>query len=136
MQHLGPLFVRSIQKSGLDLVRTAWHDPTKISQETWDGYTKPLKADNWDRALWDFTMASHSTGLTDHLKDFTVPILVITGDDDRIVPTANSVRLAGEIPGAKLAVIKDTGHVPHEEQPASFMQAVDEFLSQNLNIER
>jgi pimeloyl-ACP methyl ester carboxylesterase len=129
MQHLGPLFVRSIQKSGLDLIKTAWHDPSKITQETWDGYTKPLKSDNWDRALWDFTMASHDTGLTDHLKDFTVPILVITGDDDRIVPTANSVRLADEIPGAKLVVIKDAGHVPHEEQPAAFLQAVNDFLT-------
>jgi pimeloyl-ACP methyl ester carboxylesterase len=129
MQHLGPLFVRSIQKSGLDLITTAWHDPSKITQETWDGYTKPLKSDNWDRALWDFTMASHSTGLTDHLKDFTVPILIITGDDDRIVPTANSIRLGSEILGAQLVVIKDAGHVPHEEQPAAFMQAVKEFLA-------
>jgi hypothetical protein len=46
MQHLGPLFVRSIQKSGLDLIRTAWHDPSKITQETWDGYSEPLKAYN------------------------------------------------------------------------------------------
>lgn len=136
MQHLGPLFVRAIQKNGLDMITTAWHDPSKITQETWDGYTKPLKSDNWDRALWNFTMAGHSTGLADHLKDFTVPILVITGDDDRIVPTANSVRLGSDIPGAKLVVIKDAGHVPHEEQPAAFMQAVDEFVSQMLNIER
>ena len=128
MQHLGPLLVRSIQKSGLDLIRTAWHNPQNISPETWDGYTKPLKADNWDRALWLFTMAGHDTGLTAHLKDFTMPILVITGDDDRIVPTASSIRLAGEIPGAALTVIKDAGHVPHEEQPVAFMQAVDEFL--------
>jgi pimeloyl-ACP methyl ester carboxylesterase len=34
MQHLGPLFVRSIQKSGLDLIRTAWHDPSRITQAT------------------------------------------------------------------------------------------------------
>jgi pimeloyl-ACP methyl ester carboxylesterase len=128
MQHLGPLFVRSIQKNGLDVIRTAWHDPAKITQETWDGYTKILKADNWDRALWDFTMASHDTGLTDALKDFTVPILVITGDDDRIVPTASSVKLASELPGAKLEIIQNAGHVPHEEQPVAFMQAVEAFL--------
>jgi pimeloyl-ACP methyl ester carboxylesterase len=130
MQHLGPLLVRSIQKSGLEMIRTAWHDPSRITQETWDGYTKPLRAENWDRALWNFTMASHSTGLTDHLKEFGIPILVITGDDDRIVPTANSIRLAGELPGATLVVIPQAGHVPHEEQPAAFMQAVDDFLPQ------
>ena len=112
----------------MDLIKTAWHDPTKITQETWDGYTKPLRADNWDRALWDFTMASHDTGLTSHLSDFSMPILVITGDDDRIVPTANSVKLAGVVPNSKLAIIPNAGHVPHEEQPALFMQAVDEFI--------
>ena len=128
MQHLGPLFVRSIQKSGLDLIRTAWHDPSRITQATWDGYTRPLKADNWDRALWDFTMASHDTGLLQHLQDFKLPILVITGDDDRIVPTADSIKLAGVLPGAKLVVIPQAGHVPHEEQPAAFIQAVDSFI--------
>ena len=34
MQHFGPLIVRSIQKSGLNLIRTAWHDPSRITQET------------------------------------------------------------------------------------------------------
>jgi pimeloyl-ACP methyl ester carboxylesterase len=136
MQHLGPLFVRSIQKSGLDLIKTAWHDPAKITQETWDGYTRPLKADNWDRALWYFTLASQTGNLPEQLSRFTLPVLVISGDDDRIVPTAQSVRLAGELPDATLVVIKDAGHVPHEEQPAAFMQAVDDFLHQTLNIER
>lgn len=128
MQHLGPLFVRSIQSRGLDLVKTAWHDPSRITQETWDGYTLPLKAVDWDRALWDFTLASHATGLTGHLQDFSMPILVITGSDDRIVPTADTVRLADSIPNASLVIIQDAGHVPHEEQPQLFMQAVDAFI--------
>jgi len=128
MQHLGPLFVRSIQKSGLDLIRTAWYAPSRLTQATWDGYTRPLKADNWDRALWDFTMASHDTGLLQHLQDFKLPILVITGDDDRIVPTADSIKLAGVLPGTELVVIPQAGHVPHEEQPAAFMQALDSFI--------
>jgi pimeloyl-ACP methyl ester carboxylesterase len=128
MQHLGPLFVRSIRKSGLDLIRTAWHDPSRITQATWDGYTRPLKVDNWDRALWDFTLASHDTGLLQHLQDFKLPILVITGDDDRIVPTADSIKLAEVLPGAELVVIPQAGHVPHEEQPAAFMQALDSFV--------
>jgi pimeloyl-ACP methyl ester carboxylesterase len=130
VQHLGPLLVRSIQNSGKDLVRVAWHNPALITQETWEGYTKPLQADNWDQALWDLTLASHDTGLTSHLRDYHLPILVITGDDDRIVPTADSLRLANDLPGAQLAVIPDAGHVPHEEQPAVFLQAVITFITQ------
>ncbi len=130
MQHLGPLFVRSIQESGLNLIKMAWHDPSKITPETWDGYTKPLKAENWDRALWDFTMASHDPGLTGRLKEFTLPTLVITGDDDRVVPTEQSIRLARELPNATLIIVKNAGHVPHEEKPAAFMQAVEGFILQ------
>jgi pimeloyl-ACP methyl ester carboxylesterase len=44
------------------------------------------------------------------------------------VPTADTVRLAGVLPGAKLVIIPGAGHVPHEEQPAAFMQAVEAFL--------
>ncbi len=128
MNHLGPLIVRSIQNSGLDLIKTAWYDPSKITPETMAGYTKPLQADNWDRALWYFTAASQPSGLPERLSEFTLPVLVITGDTDKIVPTANSVRLAGALPNARLVIIPQAGHVPHEEQPVLFMQAVDGFL--------
>jgi pimeloyl-ACP methyl ester carboxylesterase len=133
MNHLGPLFVRSIQSSGMDLIKTAWYDPAKITQATRDGYTRPLKADNWDRALWYFTAASQVSDLPQRLGEFTLPVLVITGDTDKIVPIANSIQLAGELPNAALVVIPQAGHVPHEEQPGLFMQAVDEFLRQTLN---
>ncbi len=128
MNHLGPLFVRSIQKSGLDLIRMAWYNPSKITQETWDGYTKPLKVENWDRALWYLTAASQPSGLPERLGEFILPILVITGDTDIIVPTADSVRLASALPNATLVIVPQAGHVPHEEQPGLFIQAVVEFL--------
>jgi pimeloyl-ACP methyl ester carboxylesterase len=85
--------------------------------------------ENWDKALWEFTLASQASGLPDRLAEFTLPVLVITGDDDRIVPTADSIRLAGELPNASLVVIPQAGHVPHEERPDLFMQAVNEFLA-------
>jgi pimeloyl-ACP methyl ester carboxylesterase len=128
MQHMGPLIVRSIRSSGIRLLRTAWHDPSRITPAVMAGYTLPLQAENWDQALWDFTLASQPSGLAEHLKDFRVPVLAITGADDRIVPTAETVRLAGELPGARLAVIPDAGHVPQEEQPGAFLQIVDDFL--------
>ena len=131
MQHLGPLIVRSIRTSGIQLLTTAWHDPSKITPAIMAGYTQPLSVDNWDRALWDFNLAAHDTGLTQHLQDFKLPILVITGADDRVVPTAQSVKLASILPGAKLVVIPNAGHVPHEEQPAAFMQAVENFLARS-----
>jgi len=128
MRHLGPLLARQIQDWGVDFARSAWHDPEKLTPEIWEGYTKPLRAENWDRALWEVTRASRPLGLETRLGEVRVPVLVITGDDDRIVPTQQSVRLAGEIPGAQLVVIPECGHVPQEECPGPFLEAVEAFL--------
>lgn len=128
MRHLGPLFARSIRDWGEDFGRSAWHDPSKLTPEIWEGYTRPLRAENWDRALWEVTRASHPLGLEKRLGEVRVPVLVVTGDDDRIVPTEQSIRLAGEIPGAQLVVIPECGHVPQEECPGPFLEAVEAFL--------
>jgi pimeloyl-ACP methyl ester carboxylesterase len=128
MRHVGPLFARQIQAQGVEFIKTAWHDPGKISQATFDGYQKPLQVENWDKALWELTLSSRESGLAERVKEFALPILVITGDDDRIVPTEQSLRLAEELPNAALAVIPQCGHLPHEECPDEFMQAVQDFL--------
>jgi pimeloyl-ACP methyl ester carboxylesterase len=128
MQRIGPLFMRAIKTWGPKLITQAWHDPSKITSETLEGYQKPLMVENWDKALWDLNLAYSPTGLSDRLGELTMPVLVITGDDDRIVPTAQSIRLAGELSNATLAVIQNAGHVPHEEDPVAFMQAVDDFV--------
>ncbi|MBL8088821.1 MAG: alpha/beta hydrolase [Anaerolineales bacterium] len=130
MNHLGPLFARQIQTRGPEIVQMAWHDPSKITNEIMDGYTKPLQAENWDKALWYLTVSSRESELQNQLQNFDLPILIITGDDDRIVPTEQSIRLASEIPNAQLVVIPQSGHVPHEEKPNEFMQAVINFLTQ------
>jgi pimeloyl-ACP methyl ester carboxylesterase len=129
MDHLGPLIARQLQAQGTEFLKTAFHDPSKITPDIFEGYQKPLQAENWDKALWQLTVASQESGLVERLSEFAMPILVITGDDDRIVPTEQSLRLADELPNAMLSVIPQSGHLPHEESPAEFMQAVTEFLS-------
>lgn len=130
VRRLGPLFVRSIRERGGQLIETAWHDPSRITPEVLEGYTRPLQAENWDRALWELTVASGESDLATRLGELNLPVLVITGDDDRIVPTEQSIRLAGEIEGAELAVLPACGHVPQEECPAAWLEAVESFLAQ------
>lgn len=128
---LGPWFARSIAgEQGDAFLRAAWHDPSKITDEIVEGYRKPLQVANWDRALWELTKASGESRLAERLDQLTMPALVVTGDDDRIVPTAESVRLANDIAGAKLAVFPNCGHVPQEECPEPFLKAVLAFLAE------
>lgn len=129
MNRLGPLVSRQLQARGTEFIQLAWHDPSKITPEIFAGYQKPLQAENWDKALWFLTIASQESGLAERLNELTLPVLVITGDDDRIVPTAQSLQLANEINNAILNVIAQSGHLSHEEHPIEFMQAVTKFLS-------
>ncbi len=125
----GTLIARQIQNRGMDLLRVAWHNPELIPQETITGYRKPLRMANWDRALWELSLAQQPAQLASRLSELNLPVLVITGDDDRIVPTQQSLRLAREIPGAQLDLLQFCGHVPQEECPETFLTSVNSFLS-------
>jgi pimeloyl-ACP methyl ester carboxylesterase len=136
MRRVGPLFVRSIEEWGIDFGRSAWHDPSRLTPEIWEGYTEPLRTQNWDRALWELTVSSRPLDLQAQLDALQLPVLVITGDDDRIVPTEQSVRLAGELPNAELVVIPECGHVPHEECPGPTLEAMEAFLADEVRAGR
>lgn len=128
INHLGPLLARRIADGGDDFIRSAWHDPSRVDDGVLEAYRRPLQIRNWERALWELTKASRSSGLAERLSDFRLPVLVVTGDDDRIVPTAQSVRLAAELPDADLVVIPRSGHLAQEESPGEFLEAIDNFI--------
>lgn len=56
------------------------------------------------------------------------PTLVVTGDKDAIVPPENSRNLAASVPGARLSVIEDAGHMVFIERAEEFNRAVIGFL--------
>jgi len=131
MRRIGPLLIRSIAGDfGNETIRMAWHDPSLIDQPVYEGYRKPLMADNWDKALYEFSIADNPVRYDERLGELGMPVLVITGADDRIVPTESSIQLAKEIPGAQLAVLDNCGHVPQEECPDQFMNAIQGFIEE------
>ena len=62
------------------------------------------------------------------LGDIGHETLVITGDDDRVIPAANSELLAEGIPGARVVVIPDAGHLFFVERPEETLAELREFL--------
>lgn len=128
VDRLGPLLARQISQRGDAFLDSAWHEPGRITPEVRAGYRRPLQADNWDRALWELTRASRQRNLGHRVADVRTAALVITGDDDRIVPVESSIRLSEELPGAELVVIPACGHLPQEECPEQFMTAVRAFV--------
>jgi len=124
IRRIGPLLVRNIAKTGNDTILRAWHDPSLVTDEIIANYRRPLRAHDWDRALWHFTNAPRTAALYEQLPSLTMPVILITGDDDRIVPTRATLRMAEYLSTARLVVLERCGHVPQEECPAALLEVI------------
>jgi len=66
------------------------------------------------------------TALLDSIK---TPTLVVTSDNDHLIPKELSDLIAARIAGAKLIVMPGAGHIPFMEQPEEVVRIVLEFLA-------
>lgn len=64
----------------------------------------------------------------DRLGQIRRPTLVICGADDGMVPPENSRQIAARVPGAKLELIPQCGHLPMLEKPREVAELVLRFL--------
>ena len=62
------------------------------------------------------------------LSTITVPTLVLCGEEDKLCSVALHELMAGEIPAATLAVLKDCGHLSPIEQPELVNRALASLL--------
>jgi pimeloyl-ACP methyl ester carboxylesterase len=67
--------------------------------------------------------------IRERLAEIEAPTLIVWGDDDRIIPVRAGHSLQRRIPGSRLEIFENTGHVPQLERPARFNALVDEFLA-------
>ena len=65
---------------------------------------------------------------TQMLPHITVPSLIIVGSEDYFTPLPVARIMSDAIPGARLVVVEDAGHLPNMEAPEIFNNALNEFL--------
>lgn len=66
--------------------------------------------------------------LAPFLNSVKVPTLIIWGENDTETPLKEGKLIAKSIPGARLEVIKNTGHFLFLEKPDKFIKLVKEFV--------
>jgi pimeloyl-ACP methyl ester carboxylesterase len=59
-----------------------------------------------------------------------LPVLIVWGDEDSIIPVGHGERAHEMIPGSRLRVLEGVGHVPQVEAPGRFIIALEEFLAE------
>jgi 3-oxoadipate enol-lactonase len=80
------------------------------------------------RVYLDSLMALLAFDVRRHLPAIQPPTLVVAGERDGTVPRSAALRLAREIPGARLHVVPDSGHATPHDQPRAFSRILLEFI--------
>lgn len=57
-----------------------------------------------------------------------MPMLVIWGAEDQVIPASHTENVARMAPGAVIEVLPHTGHFPHRDQPDRFVRIVHDFI--------
>lgn len=57
------------------------------------------------------------SGSTDKLATIKVPVMIMWGEEDKLIPVSSARWFADAIPGSKLIIYPKVGHIPMEEVP-------------------
>ncbi len=75
-----------------------------------------------------FADGAQSFGLENALRGIDKPVLLIWGENDRVIPLDHAVSALTVFPDALLKVLPATGHVPQVERAAEVATAIDRFV--------
>jgi pimeloyl-ACP methyl ester carboxylesterase len=126
---LSPLLVGSRRLLRIRMKRVYDRHSWVLDERRVDARHLPLRTRGAHRAIirtvrrWDAERVSREAHL------LTQPTLLIWGDTDREVPLQDGERLHEAIPGSRLIVFRECGHLPHEEYPQAFVDVVMDFCA-------
>ncbi|MEO0844580.1 MAG: alpha/beta hydrolase, partial [Cyanobacteria bacterium J06643_5] len=81
-----------------------------------------------NKALIAFTKSGgYQPFKTSQLKEIEQKTLILWGDSDKILGTKDAHKFEKAIPNSQLTWIKDSGHVPHLEQPQATAEEILDF---------
>lgn len=92
-----------------EMLRTSFDTPQDLGRRVW--YSPPA---------------------AQRLGEIHAPTLVIGGEEDIPEMAPYTAKLSSDIPGARLAMIADAGHLPGLEHPAEFNRLLEDFLESVL----
>jgi pimeloyl-ACP methyl ester carboxylesterase len=112
----------------VSILRSAYADPAFVTPDVADGYLAQIRTKDWDLGLMAVSRDAGGNVLPAPLATLKPPVLLVWGAEDPWIPVARGEALRATIPGAHWAAIDGAGHLPFEERPDAFMNALAGFL--------
>ena len=125
VRHLGEAGLRALSRTGIKEFRD-FDEVAEIYQSFQDPAARAAIR-HVVRAVVDWqgqivTMADRA-----YLTD-AMPMCVIWGDEDRVIPTSHAARAAELAPKARVEIIPNAGHFPHKDHPERFARTLHDFV--------
>ncbi|MFN8527169.1 MAG: alpha/beta hydrolase [Anaerolineae bacterium] len=115
-----------------DFQKTAYYDPTVVTDEVIAGYGRALEVTGWDEAILEILTRNFGDDvpLTDaQIQAIEMSALIQWGEHDTWVPPALGERLRDLLPNDTYLTYAQSGHLPMEEEPAAFNSDLIAFLN-------
>jgi len=116
--------MRGFVESGL---KRAYGDPRRVTSSLVDRYFElTMRAGN--RRALILMLQQHDFHDWARVKTVAIPTLILWGRRDPQISLADAYRFHEDIVGSRLVIFDELGHVPHEEDPARTVKALQDFL--------
>ena len=110
-------------------LKSAYHDPSKVTQAMVEHTYRPFTIEGAPEALAAMTASmNRDEPKLPPLKTLAMPVLLVWGRHDRVVPTALFDLYVKTIPNVQTAMFENSAHLPHEEEPDAFNARLLAFL--------
>lgn len=118
-----------------NMLETIYFDVSKITPTDVEAYATPLSAPGAKFALRQTAKQIIPDNMEEIIGMYpriNVPTLIIWGQEDRIIPVENGVRLHNDIKNSQLVIIDRCGHDPPEEKPEKVIEIMQKFLGDQV----
>lgn len=115
-------------------VRDVYGDAGKVTSALVDRYFElTLREGNRRALLQRFQAMRRDAEAYDdnrvRIRALKLPVLILWGGRDRLIPPAIANQFNADIAGSRLVVFDRLGHVPHDEDPTATAAVVREFVA-------
>ena len=113
-----------------DLMKLSYHNPGpfKIDPSKMTEAQREIAASN-RAALQVYAPRPTDATLAERLGRASAPVLVVSGESDRIVDPEYGRSYSAAIPGSEYVMLPGTGHLPQIETPELLLQAISRFTA-------
>jgi pyruvate dehydrogenase E2 component (dihydrolipoamide acetyltransferase) len=124
-------FIRAQRRREMQEVLTLLvHDPALVSRQMVEDVLRYKRLDGVQAALeaiaaeW-FPNGIQREGIAENAANLSMPVQIVWGRDDRIIPVAQAEALADRVP---VHILDGAGHLPHMEKAGEVNRLIAGFI--------